>query len=96
LNNAAVYELAGHFAERVIAEAGTDANEQVIRAHEIALGAAPKEDELQLARDTLAALTREWQATLAKDPNAAAEAPRRALRNYCHALMNSAAFIYVD
>jgi hypothetical protein len=96
LNNASVHELAGQFADRILAEAGADQERQIVRAHQLALGASPADDELQLARETLQGLTTQWREALANEPNAEQEASRRALRNYCHAIMNSAAFVYVD
>jgi hypothetical protein len=41
-------------------------------------------------------MTRRWLETLGERPDADEEAARRALRNYCHAVMNSAGFLYVD
>jgi uncharacterized protein DUF1553/uncharacterized protein DUF1549/cytochrome c len=96
LNNAAVKRLAEQFAERVEREVGADRDAQIVRVHEIAFAAAPSEDELRLARLSLDRLTQQWRETLGPVPSAQAEAARRALRNFCHAVMNSAGFVYVD
>jgi hypothetical protein len=96
LNNATVHQLAGHFADRILAEAGADPLQQITRVHQRAFGSAPADDELHIARETLSQLTREWRMVLAQQPDAEVLAARRALQNYCHAIMNSAAFVYVD
>lgn len=96
LNNATVHELAGHFAERVQREVGSDPEQQVIRAHQLAFGRKPSHHEQHLARETLNKLAIEWLATLGSRSNANQEASQRALQNYCHAIMNSAGFVYVD
>ena len=96
LNNAAVKRLAEQFAERVEREVGADRDAQIVRVHELAFAAAPSEDELRLARQSLDRLTRQWRETLGPVPSVQAEASRRALRNFCHAVMNSAGFVYVD
>ena len=96
LNNSAVYELAGYFADRVQREVGAEPGAQIVRVHQLALGAAPTEDEQRAARETLDRLARQWLAALGPRPDATQEAAQRALRNYCHAMMNAAAFVYVD
>ena len=91
LNNEMVYELAQHFASRVRREAGDDSRSQIERIHEIAWARPPRGEEFELAVETLKQLTQRWafQADVQ-------DAPARALVNYCHAIMNSAAFLYVD
>jgi cytochrome c553 len=96
LNNAAVKELADRFAERIEREVGADRDAQIVRIHEIAYAAAPTEEELHLARQSLDRLTQAWRETLGAVENAEKEAAQRALRNYCHAVLNSAAFMYID
>lgn len=106
-NNATVHELARHFARRVERECGLDRdigpeNDRPLTiAHELAWGRPPTPDERQAAFESLAALTAAWRESLGTAPNGAApnglvEARRRALDNYCHALFNSAGFLYVD
>ena len=91
LNNAMVYELAKHFAARIHREAGDDRERQIERIHIIAWARPPRADELKIALESLGQLTQHWIARAnAKD------APARALVNYCHAVMNSAAFLYID
>ena len=95
LNNATVYELAGHFAARVRHDVGTDPRQQIIRVHETAFGTAPTSEEMTSVAAGLAQLTSRWQQALSESQSDADPA-LRALQNYCHAVMNSAAFVYVD
>jgi hypothetical protein len=96
LNNQTVHELAAHFADRVLAEVGADPRQRMIRVHQLALGTAPAAEELQLGVESLDELTKQWRESLAGQANAEEAAARRALANYCHAVMNSAAFVYID
>lgn len=96
LNNATVHDLAAHFARRVLAEAGADQDSQLNRIHQLAFGMIPSDDVRTLAHQTLAEFTRQWQAKLGNTPDAQRQATERALGNYCHAILNSAGFVYVD
>ena len=92
-----VHELAGHFADRVRAEAGANPQQQITRVHQLAFGSRTR-------RRRAANRPRDFSPTHAtsggrpspQQPDAEAQAARRALQNYCHAIMNSAAFVYVD
>lgn len=96
LNNATVYIAAGHFADRITAEVGTDAAAQLQRLHRLAFGTPLNDDALKLAVSDYETIRQHWRAELKAHPDADTEASRRALQNYAHALMNSAAFLYVD
>jgi hypothetical protein len=96
LNNAAVHDLAQRFAERAQGEAGADVASQVVRVHELAFGVAPSAEERSLALDSLEKLTQAWQAKLGDAPEAKQQAADHALVNYCHAILNSTQFIYID
>jgi mono/diheme cytochrome c family protein len=93
LNNGMVYHLAEDFAGRLRREAGSAPARQVERAYLIALGRPPSAAEQQVGLRALAHLADEWAAAGTTDRDAAA---RQALTAYCHALVNSAAFLYVD
>lgn len=96
-NNGLVEQLAGDFARRVASEAGEDRDRQIERAYFIALSRPPRDEELAQAREFLAKLTDQWTAELGRTaPDQAPQAPQRALATYCHALLNSAEFLYVD
>ena len=90
LNNAWVHELAAAFAERV-ARSGSGPAQQVESAYWIAFARAPNADEITAGVSDLHALTAAWSQ---KDPGTAPD--QNALVAYCHALLNSAEFIYVD
>jgi mono/diheme cytochrome c family protein len=91
MNNARVELLAESLAKRVTAEAGADPAAQVERAYWLALGRAPSLAEKETGVRALADLTAEWSKA---GPTVAAQS--KALMSYCHALVNSAGFVYVD
>ncbi len=92
LNNAMVHDLAGHFADRVIAAAGTNTDALVDETYRLAMSRSPTSEERQLSLDTLAALHKHWTAA----GTAKNEATRKSLTSFCHGIMNSAAFLYLD
>lgn len=91
-NNAMVEQLAGQFADRVCHLAGPDAARQVDTVSWIALSRPPTAAERKLGADALTRLTTHWREATPKPD----EAARRALTAYCHTIVNSAAFLYVD
>ena len=92
LNNGMVRRLAEQFARRVRREAGANPEQQIEWVYLTALSRPPSEEEKTLGRMTLARLTEEWHKHQA-DRN---EAAYRALTTYCHTILNSAAFLYID
>ncbi|MDA1052266.1 MAG: DUF1553 domain-containing protein [Planctomycetota bacterium] len=96
LNDATVYGWSRQFAERAWQEADSDASARITHIHRLAFGREPDEEELAVATDTLRQLEQTWLTKLDGTSDAADEAGVRALTNYCHAIMNSAAFSYID
>ena len=100
MNNAMVRELAERFAERVWNGDEHDPALQVGRVYAIALGRPPTADERSLGIEMLAEFQRRWlgesKKTKAAQATTSELAARRALISYCHAILNSAAFLYVD
>jgi hypothetical protein len=100
MNNQQIHDLSESFAARVLEEAGNDWGRQIDRCHWLAYGRAPAPDEREAALATLDDLRSEWLRKLAESADggreAAQQAARRALTNYCHAIVNSARFIFVD
>jgi len=101
MNNATIDQLATSFAERVEREAGPEIERQIRRAYLVAFSRRPGGEELEAGRSALEQLGRHWADHLAAEAkagrkNTGGSAPRRALASYCHALLNSAAFIYID
>jgi hypothetical protein len=99
-NNAQVHEWAGHFARRVLREAGDDPGRQVEYAFLLAYGRKPTADERAVCLEALGRLTKGW-ASAPRDrtnvpPAESSEPSRRALHNLCRALVNSAEFLYID
>lgn len=89
LNNDHVHELASAFARHVQAsvadDSGADTASTVDMVYQMALSRLPTKPERQLGQQTLTELVVAW--------NGDADA---ALETYCHTILNSAAFIYVD
>ena len=89
MNDDHVRHLAGKFALRIqesMREPGDMNNSAVVRAvYQTAFSREPSEDELLLGESALSQLTNAWNGN-----------PKSALETYCHTILNSAAFIYVD
>ena len=97
LNNGMVQELAEQFAKRVEREAGADPEKRIDLIHLIALGRQPMKEEKSVGQAALTKLKAHWSTHLAATGRAdAAAADIKALTDYCHSIMNSAAFLYVD
>jgi hypothetical protein len=105
LNSRLTHEWAGDFADRVLAQAGTDENRQLEAAWTLAFARRPDAEENRLARGFLAG-----QRKIISERRAAGEMvalPFRvpvgvdrdqagALVDLCHSLLNSNEFVYVD
>ncbi len=83
MNNGMVQTLAEHFARRVRKEAAEDPGRQIEWVYLAALSRPPNEEERQIGLAALARLSGKC-------------GPETALTTYCHAILNSAAFLYVD
>ncbi len=97
MNNGMVFHLAEQFAIRVKGEVGTDTKQQVERIYLIALGRPPKPNELSMGIKALRSLFEKWT----KQPSHGGlphpdSLQQKALTAYCHAIINSADFLYVD
>lgn len=92
INNATVYELAAAFAQRVRREAGAQPTKQIEHMYRLALSRPPGEQERKAARKALAELTTHWarQDPVDQDP------AMRALHSLCHAVFNTAVFLYIN
>ena len=98
LNNQMIHILAAGFAERVMHEVGFDSARQVERVYRLAFSRPATEEEQTRAVDLLEDLAAAWRREHGEtaDSTASAQANRLALGNLCHAIMNSAEFLYVD
>ncbi len=96
MNNGMVQQLAEHFARRVSHEAGTNPGRQVEQIYLIALSRLPTQEEKKIGVDALHKLSAEWAKQLPKGKSHDDFAEAKALATFCHALVNSAGFVYVD
>jgi hypothetical protein len=84
MNNGMVRELARQFAERVRREAGPEEAAQVDRVYWLALSRPPGDEEKAVGVEALKRLAQAWAKR------------EEALTTYCHTILKSAAFVYVD
>lgn len=95
LNNAAVHGLAGSFAERVEREVGAEAEGRIRHAYLLAANRPPSAEELKTSREALASLLR-YRESVETDAEEKRSPDRLALTDFCHTLLNSAVFLYID
>jgi len=96
LNNSLVRAWALAFARLIEAQAPSDRTRQIDRVYQIGLSRNPTPQEKQYALAALEQLTAQWQAAPEIEASKDIPAATRALANFCHVIMNSAAFLYVD
>jgi len=105
LNDKIILRAAQSFAGRVLKEAGADLNSQVTAAYRLALAREPDADEREVARTFLhkqAAVIKirlEEKRPVALPPNLTSDidpADAAALADFCHVLLNSHEFVYVN
>ena len=92
MNSGMVHQLADAFAMRVSREVGDDPEKQIERVYLISLSRLPSDEERRIGREALDRLVAEW-AKNAPDKDAVRI---KALTTFCHAMLNSAGFLYVD
>jgi hypothetical protein len=90
MNDALVQQLASAFARRIAKETGADSARRIERAYWMALSRPPSTEERTVALRALAELTQSWAKHGLEKP------ADRALTTFCHALLNSAAFVTID
>jgi len=109
MNDGMIARLAGSFAERVRKEAGPEPEKQIERAYWIAVSRPPNSEERKVSLDIVrrirdAETTKAMAgagSTVAGKPAPATnpgmdDPSAMALEEFCHTLMSSAAFIYID
>ena len=97
MNNGMVFELAENFATRVLHDAGANALQQIDLVYLIALSRPPNDEEKQIGLETLSQLQRDWTMQLSVNEHSSASTIQlKSLTAYCHAIMNSASFLFVD
>ena len=101
-NDGMIRKLSDAFAERVTREAGREPYKQVERAYQLALNRMPSDTEREVGLAALEELTRLWQQKAADTPaksgkqRSPSTPSERALATYCHTLLNSAGFLFID
>jgi hypothetical protein len=97
MNNGMIHQLADYFAQRVKKEAGDDPARQLETVYLVALSRPPSSEEREIGLAALADLTARWSENLAHTakPNPS-DAAQRALATFCHSIINSAGFLYID
>ena len=99
MNGSITWELARYMAGRVIDEAESDRSRQVELVYLRAYGRKPDANEARLGTQAIDAFRQQWPARLASDGGdapRAASANWLALANYCHTILNTAEFSFID
>jgi len=99
MNSEASWSHAKYMAGRVVDVAGDEPRKQVEEIYWRALSRPPTEDEMTDALETVQVLARQWSAEVEKEHTAtptAWTARWLSLATLCHAVLNSAAFSYID
>ncbi len=91
MNNQQVKMWATQFADQIISIQPDSREAQVRLVYTQALSRQPEEEELRLTLESM-----QRMAEILKVESPESDVERSVLRNVCHALLNSAAFIYVD
>ena len=82
---------------RLRREAGRDLAKQIERTYLIALTRLPSDEEKRLGLDALDKLADTWAKQMAVSGKPDMDAVNlKALTTFCHAIVNSAGFLYVD
>ena len=92
LNDQFVMERADGFARRVLREAGSKTEDQIVLAFRIALARRPTTSELQSSKQLLARQAERFR----KAGAGADEIDQKSLACVCHVLYNTSEFLYVD
>ena len=92
-NSKLVRNLSMAFAERVRSDVGDDRDRQIEHVYRLALARRPTADELDRDRTVIIALATRWRE---HDPASDPSPRRRALMTYCHTVLNSPEFMYLD
>lgn len=89
LNSDFILKRGANFAKRVALEAGHDNDERIVRAFLLSLTREPDNEELRASLQFIRAQTRQYF-------NVSPVPQRRAWADFCHSLLASNAFLYID
>ena len=90
LNNEWIHTLSLALADRILGGPGDSDEDRISALFRLVLSRAPSLEERTVAVDALREIRMAWA------ESGSVEAGRRSLANVSHALMNSAAFLYID
>ena len=96
MNNELIHQLSRSLAKRVAQEVGTSQLERIKRLYLLTLSRHPTPEETKLALETYQQLTLEWTEQLQDAQTKTDQPDMAALPNLCHAILNSADYIYID
>jgi hypothetical protein len=99
LNGEMVRESARYFAGRVVDAAGLEVENQVERVYLVALARLPSAEERKLGVSAVQDFTRRWLEQMQEEaPAEPKEAKARwlGLASFCHIMLNSPDFVYID
>ncbi len=99
MNSDLARENARYMAGRIIDAVGEDTRAQIERAYLLAVARRPSADETGAALASVELMAKEWGKQLEKEQPAEPLASRArwlALATFCHTLINSAEFLYID
>ncbi|MCI0723833.1 MAG: DUF1553 domain-containing protein [Acidobacteria bacterium] len=99
MNSDLVKQHARYVAGRLIDEFGEDQAGQIKSLYLRALSRYPTQPEVDDARVAIAELTKHWKVHLENEKHEAPKLPAaqwRALADYCHAILSSPEFLYID
>jgi hypothetical protein len=95
LNNSLIRELSIAFADRIEQDVPDNRDQQIKRAYRIAFSRDPNQEEQTLSHETLDLLTHKWK-SVESEQQSDQSPESRALANFCHVILNSAEFLFVD
>jgi mono/diheme cytochrome c family protein len=96
MNNAMIQGLAEQFARRVMRQPGADASKRIDWVYRIALSRPPSGEEKRLGLDALEQFTDRWTIQAGADKPDKDAIAVKAMTTYCHTILNSAGFLFVD
>jgi hypothetical protein len=95
-NSSFVREQAGAFARRILQEDANSPESRLERVFLHAYARRPQPDEQHTALDSLTTFKTAWSTELARARGDPKEAERLAWEAFCHSVLNSPEFIYID
>ncbi|MCH2131456.1 MAG: DUF1553 domain-containing protein, partial [Pirellulaceae bacterium] len=102
MNNKTVYELSLALADRILLERGEEDHDRIDQLFLVTVGRAPIDDERHTLLEVLERIREKWLRHEVSSPQVEKrvelerKSTRRAYQTICHAVLSSAAFLYID